>query len=229
MFHIFGACMFYHDNGTIGLIIHDLNECYFYIYKLLRFIFVAIYDASIVLFEWGTILFTFAYFATFLRLHRKSQRGQLRHGKQVETTTMVLIITRKNDKNTITAARQFLFDLNNVYLLFIMAVILVFILCDILSQLTTAAATTTTYTHRSVYDDYNGNICGLIGMLSLMYFCQIIQVKVVLNDDESVQQDDIFNETKSGAQLDTIEAATTDTVTCTSNGDCDECLIANWT
>ena len=41
---------------------------------------------------------------------------------------------------------------------------------------------------------------------------------------ESAQQDDIFDEPKSGAQVDTIWTETRCTVT--SNGDCDECLLS---
>ena len=49
IFHIliFYECIFYYDNVTICLIIHDLNGNYFYTYQLLKlFIFVAIYGAT---------------------------------------------------------------------------------------------------------------------------------------------------------------------------------------
>ena len=84
--------------------------------------------------NYGTILFTFAYFATILGLHIKPQRGQLQHGKQTETTTMVLIITRKMIKIILQQQQD------KFYLLFRMAIILVFILCGILSELTKIAA-----------------------------------------------------------------------------------------
>ena len=145
VFHIliFYECIFHHNNGTIGLIIHDSDEYYFYIYQLLKlFTFIAIYGAFfIVLFEYGTISFTFAGLATILELHTKSQQRELQYGKQIETATMLLITTRKNDKNIITTTeRQFLFDLNNVYLIFRMAIILVFILVGIFPQTITIMA-----------------------------------------------------------------------------------------
>ena len=54
---IFYECIFYHDNGTICLIIHHLIEYYCYIYQLLKlFIFVAIYGAFLIVSKYGTIL-----------------------------------------------------------------------------------------------------------------------------------------------------------------------------
>ena len=127
--------------------------------------------------QYATILFT--YFATILRL----QRAQFQHGKQIETI-------KKKDKNNITTtARAFLFDLNNVYLLFRMAIILVFILCGISSQLTIVIAPTSTikYTNRSVYDDCNGDGCGLIGIFLVDEFLSNYSSESgIANDGKSI-------------------------------------------
>ena len=153
-------CVFHHDNGTIGLIIHDINEYYFCIYQLLKlFSFIAIYRI------WNNF---FTYFATILRLHKKSQPEQVQHGKQIETP-IVLTITRKEAENNFTTTRAFLFDFNNVYSLFRMAIILIFILCGISSQLTIINI------NRSVYDDCNGDGCGLIGIFLVDVFIELFK------------------------------------------------------
>ena len=88
-----------------------------------------------------------------------------------------------------------------------MAIILVFILCGISSKLTIiiAPASTRTYTSRSVYDDCNGDGCGLVGIFQVdVFLSNYSSSSGIANDGKSAQQDDIFNATKSGAQLDTI-------------------------
>lgn len=78
---------FYHDNGTSGLIIDDLNGYYFYSYQLLKLIiFITIYGAFfIVLFKYGTTLFTFIHFPTILGSQQQLEQGESKQKKQKKT------------------------------------------------------------------------------------------------------------------------------------------------
>ena len=81
--------IFYHDNGTSGLIIDDLNGYYFYSYQLLKLIiFITIYGAFfIVLFKYGTTLFTFIHFTTILGSQQQLEQGESKQKKQKQKQT----------------------------------------------------------------------------------------------------------------------------------------------
>ena len=118
-----------------------------------------------------------------------------------QTTTMILIITRKDTNDITTTARHFLFDLNNTYYL------VTFTICVNLSQTTTTMAVPASI-NRSDYE------CGLIDIFSFdQFLSNYLGESGIASDSESAQQRGDFSDTQSGSQL------------VTTNSDYNECLL----